>query len=72
MPAGEALKLTLAIYDVVSDTHGADMTVGWATTRRQRVAALHNQHTTWRRTGPVRGYNMQQRLHKAPLSCLLT
>lgn len=43
MPAGEALKLTLAIYDAVSGTHGADMTGGgWATARRQRVAVLHN------------------------------
>lgn len=64
-PAGEALKLTLAIYDVVSDTHGADMTVGWATARRQRVAAPHS--------GPVRslrGHSRQQRPQASSLASL--
>lgn len=42
---------------------------GWATARRQRVAALHKPHTTRRRTGAKRGRtgaNMQQRLRHSP------
>lgn len=61
---------------MVSDTHGADMTGGWATTRRQRVAGLscaaqpaHDEEED--RSAPLRGYNMQQRLHNPPLLCLL-
>lgn len=46
---------------------------GWATARRQRVAALHKPHTTRRRTGADRGgpgggtgANMQRRLRHSP------
>lgn len=64
------LRLTLAIYDTVSDTHGADMTVGWAT------AGGCAATTSPRRGGgggggplrsaPVRGSSMQQRQPKPP------